>query len=910
MKQKSLISLIILGGIFVVLIFPALVYLFTDWLWFSEIGYRTIFTTILGAQIILGLVVGFIAFFLIYLNLKIAQRATRSQPAFIRLEEAGVHMDIEKYIGRLVLPISLAFGFLTGLVATSSWQTVLQYFNATSFDTQDPIFGRDISFYFFVLPCIKMLIGLSFWILIVSFAGVALIYLARGALSLPQKISKLAINGSGIIRQNVEESKSQNGKKSAKFHLSVLFAFVFLLLAFRVYFVRIPDLLYSTTGPFVGASYTDIHATLPFLKALAFSALVGVVLAVLNIYRSKYRLIFLAFGLYFGVAALGWVYSVAIQKIIVVPNELVKETPYIVHNIAATQAAWGLDKVEKRDLKAQATLTMEDIRNNELTIKNIRLWDREPLLDTFSQIQEIRTYYDFISVDNDRYIIDGEYRQVMLSPRELNSESLPHRTFINERFTFTHGFGLTLGPVNQVTAEGLPVLFIKDLPPVSTIKSIQVTQPRIYFGELTSDYVFVKTKAQEFDYPKGEENVFTVYDGEGGVPIDSLFKKALFAMRFGSFKIFLSNDITSESRVFYYRDIKERVRRVLPFLRFDADPYLVITSDGRLKWIYDAYTESDRYPYAQTVEGGINYMRNAVKIVIDAYDGKMRFYIVDQKDPIIQTYAKIFKDVFLPLSDMPRDLKAHLRYPEDIFTYQTELYRIYHMEQPQIFYNKEDMWEIPRIANEKDPIMRHLIMKLPGEQQEEFILMIPFTPRQKDNMSAWMVARADGEHYGKLIVYRFPKQRLVFGPKQIINRINQDPEISRQISLWDQRGSEVIQGNLYVIPIEESLIYVRPLYIRAEDGKIPELKRVIVAYENKIAMEKTLDIALAKIFGMEEKLPPKKPIEKPLKVKESKEDLVRRAKEHFNRALKAQREGNWALYGEEMQKLEEVLKKL
>jgi uncharacterized membrane protein (UPF0182 family) len=913
MKQKKLIIILGIIVLLVLFIFPSIIRLFSDWLWFLQVGFQTVFTTILGTQIISGLVVGIIAFGLIYLNLKIAHRLTRSRPVFVRLE-GKAHVDIGKYVNRLILPASLIFGFFTGLIAQNNWQTVLQYFNATSFGTSDPIFGRDISFYFFSLPLLKLLIGIGFWIVIVSLIGVVLIYFIRGAILLPKKILELATGGLSTDRQSIKGLKD----KGSKIHVSLLLAFIFLLLALRAYFIRIPDLLYSTTGPFVGASFTDIHATLPILKIIATVSLLGVILALLNIYRPTYRFILLAFGLYFVASLVGGFYPIFIQKFIVVPNELTKESPYIAHNIAGTQAAWGLDRVEKRDLSAETALTMEDIKNNELTIKNIRLWDREPLLDTFSQIQEIRTYYDFISVDNDRYMIDGEYRQVMLSPRELNSESLPHRTFINERFTFTHGFGLTLGPVNQVTEEGLPVLFIKDLPPVSTIKSINVSRPEIYFGELSSDYVFVKTKAQEFDYPKGEENVFTTYEGDGGVKIDSLFKKILFAIRFSSLKILLSGDLTPESQILYYRNIKERVNKVLPFLRLDSDPYLVVTDEGKLKWIYDVYTESSYYPYAQNVEDGINYMRNAVKVVIDPYDGKMQFYIADEKDPVISTYAKIFKGVFLPLSQMPQDLKMHLRYPEDIFAYQTELYRTYHMEQPQIFYNKEDVWEIPRIANEKgkDPIMRHLIMKLPGELKEEFILMIPFTPRQKDNMSAWMVARSDGEQYGKLVVYRFPKQRLVFGPKQMINRINQDPEISRQISLWDQRGSEVIQGNLLVIPIEESLLYVRPLYLRAEGGKIPELKRVIVAYENKIVMEETLDVALQKIFGGEELEPtelPKEEAELPkaeMEVLETKEDLARRAKEHFDKANEAQREGDWATYGEELRKLGEILEQL
>jgi len=488
---------------------------------------------------------------------------------------------------------------------------------------------------------------------------------------------------------------------------------------------------------------------------------------------------------------------------------------------------------------------------------------------------------------------------------------LPHKSFINEHLTFTHGFGLTLGPVNEVTEEGLPLLFIKDLPPVSTTQSLEVTRPEIYYGELNESYVFVKTKAKEFDYPAGEKNVFSNYQGEGGVPVKSLFRKALFAIRFADSKILFSDNITSESRAMYYRNIKERVQRVVPFLKLDEDPYIVITKNGKLKWICDGYTVSNNYPYSQIIgssitSGGINYIRNSVKIIIDAYDGSMQFYVVEPEDPIIQTYTKIFKNTFLPFEEMPNDLKEHIRYPEDMFSYQVALYTIYHMNEPQIFYNKEDQWEIPRISEGRmDSMMRHIIMKLPEEEKEEYILMIPFTPQKKDNLSAWMVARSDGENYGKLAIYRFPKQRLIFGPKQIINRINQDPDISRQISLWDQRGSQVNQGLLLVIPIEESLLYVRPLYIRAEGGKIPELKRVIVAYEDQIVMEENLEQALNKIF--KGKVEEEKPEKKETPVKTSEKTLIEQAKEYFDRAVEAQRNGNWSLYGQEIKGLEEIL---
>jgi uncharacterized protein len=506
--------------------------------------------------------------------------------------------------------------------------------------------------------------------------------------------------------------------------------------------------------------------------------------------------------------------------------------------------------VQVRELRGEAGLTLASIRANGPTIENVRLWDRDPLLMTFGQLQEIRTYYDFVSVDDDRYTIDGRYRQVLLSPRELNPASLPTRTFINEHLTFTHGMGLTLGPVNEVTPEGLPVLFVKDLPPVTTV-SLHVTRPQIYYGELTDDYVFVGTRQREFDHPSGEANVYAAYGGKGGVRVGNLLRRAVLAAQFGSDKILFSQDITGQSRILYYRNIVERASKALPFLRFDRDPYLVLAGDGTLKWILDAYTSSTGYPYAQRLSDGTSYMRNSVKLVIDAYDGSLTAYVSAPSDPLIRSWARIFPGIFVPLDSMPAGLRAHIRYPDEIYRIQTSLYAIYHMDAPEDFYHREDQWQIPAVEEREGsvPFMRHLVMRLPEETKAEYIYMVPFTPRGKDNLAAWMVARNDGAEYGKLRVYRLSRQRLVFGPRQIENRINQNTEISRQISLWDQRGSQVIRGDLLVIPIEESLLYVQPLYLQAAGGRIPELKRVVVAYENQVVMGETLDAALAGIFG-------------------------------------------------------------
>ena len=510
----------------------------------------------------------------------------------------------------------------------------------------------------------------------------------------------------------------------------------------------------------------------------------------------------------------------------------------------------------------------------------------------------------------------------MLSARELNTSSLPNRTWINERLTFTHGYGVTLGPVNQMTLEGLPVLFLKDIPPQSSIPAdIAVTEPSIYFGELSSDYVLVNTTAREFHYPKGNDNVDTAYTGTGGVPVGGLWRKLLFSLGFQSFQILLSNDVTAQSRILYHRNIGDRIATIAPFFRYDGDPYLVI-SGGRLFWIRDGYTVTGRYPYSTPALNGVNYIRNSIKVVVDAYNGTTDFYLADPDDPLVLTLAAVFPGFLKPLESMPADLRRHLRYPEAIFALQTSMYSTYHMTNPVVFYNKEDQWEVPAIDAEGNPVPMqpyYTIMRLPGEDRAEFIQMLPLTPRGKDNLAAWMVARSDQSQYGKLQVFQFPKQKVIYGPRQIVARINQDQEISPQITLWNQQGSQVIQGTLLVIPIEESLLYVRPLYLKASEGRIPELKRVIVAYQNQIVMSETLEGAIDRIFGggrspsvseasasapIPGTLPP------PPAATSDRNALLTQARGHYQRALQAQRDGNWALYGEEIRLLGELLEKL
>ena len=833
-----LAAIVIIGSMFA----EKILAFYFDWLWFENLGFESVLWTILGSQLGLGLLVGVLFFLLTFGGVRYAFNKTSHLPVLLS-DAARREVPLLDLLAANLKPLTflapLVIAVMTGLVMADQWDVPLKFLNAVSFGSVDPIFGKDHGFYLFSLP---------FWMMVKSFLWAALTVIALGVGMIFFFKQFVYLSPTGIVVL-----------PEARRTLSLLAGAAFLLLAMEFYFDRY-ELLTQGNSVVAGIGYADDHGRLPILYILVLISLVGAAMSFLGVISPGFKKVLWSAG------ALGLFYVVAnfypnfvLQKLIVGPNELIKETPYIEHTIAGTLKAYGLEDTETNVLGGSAELTAEHIESNAATIENIRLWDQEPLLDTLGQIQEIRTYYQFESVDNDRYRINGNYQQTLLSPRELLSSSLPNRTWINEHLTFTHGYGVSLIPVNQVTPEGLPVLLIKDIPPRSSV-DLKIDRPEIYFGELSNDHVFVNTDTKEFDYPQGEQNVYKNYEGSGGFSVGSFVRKVLLSARFKTLKIFFSDDIHEESRVLMYRNISNRVAKVAPFLMLDQDPYLVI-SEGRLFWIYDTYTVSDRFPYSPQSFFG-NYVRNSVKVVIDAYEGTMDFYIADPKDPVILTYRGIFPELFKDMETMPEDLKNHIRYPSDLFAIQTIVYATYHMKTPQVFYNKEDQWEVPQIDGRRmEPY--YTIMKLPSKQEEEYILMLPFTPRGKSNLSAWMVARSDGEHYGKLVAYTFPKQKLIYGPSQIVARINQDAEISRQISLWDQRGSSVIQGTLLVIPIEESLIYVRPLYLKADAGKIPELKRVIVGYEDNIAMEPTLEEALEKIFsGLTTKPRPERPREK------------------------------------------------
>ena len=900
MPKRFILAIIVL---LLVIALPSFAQIYTEWLWFGETGHQPVFLKSITSRGLLGAGVFAAAFAVLLVNLRIAVRGA-NRPSVVFPGGGDIPpIVLEPRHLRLLAAAAAGLGglFIAG-VASGRWLMVLQYLHATPFGEADPLFARDAGFYIFTLPLLDAVRYLLIAVVGLSLVGAGALYVARGQLGLTPR----GLQADPLPRR----------------HLAALIAAGFLLLAAGAY-LDMPRMLTTPAGIIHGASYVDVEVRLPALQVLMVVAGLGAAASAYAAFSATIWPVAAAAGGYLVVSIGGAGLAAAVQQLIVTPDEQRKEAPYIARNIAATRAAFDLDEVEERQVSGDASLTLDDIAANAETINNVRLWDHQPLLDTFGQIQEIRTYYEFASVDNDRYVVDGEYRQTMVSSRELNSDSLPNRSWINERLQYTHGFGVALGPVNQVTQEGLPVLFIQDIPPRSDT-DLTVNQPSIYFGELSNDYVLVNTRTDEFHYPEGEDNVSVRYDGEGGVPLGNLFRRLLFSLRFRAYEILVSGQLGAESRVIFHRNISDRVATIAPFLRYDSDPYLVI-ADGGLYWIRDAYTASGAYPYATPVTDRINYIRNSVKVVIDAYDGTTTFYLAQPDDPIAATLGAVFPGLLQPLDAMPDALKSHIRYPEGIFALQTAVYSTYHMTNPAVFYNREDEWEVPVIDSEQmEPY--YTIMKLPGEERAEFIQMLPFTPRGKNNLAAWMVARSDGEHYGKMLVFQFPKQKVVFGPSQIVARINQDQEISPQITLWNQQGSEVIQGTLLVIPIEEALLYIRPLYLRASGGRIPELKRVIVAYQNRIVMEETLDEALARLFGTP---PPPEPSDAPAAVLASSagaaadtaaaaapappagaRGLAQQAQEHYSRAMQAQRQGDWAAYGAAIERLGDVLSQL
>jgi uncharacterized membrane protein (UPF0182 family) len=899
---------IVAAVLLVLIVTPQAVQFYINWLWFGEVGYQDVYKTFISAEASLFVITFAAAFVWFLINLTVAGRSTHDiRPVFTMRNGVDVTLPGAAQVRALTQAAAALVALVIALYGSSQWDTWLTWRHAQTFGHADPILGYEVSFYVFSLPFYRFVLGLAEFLVVLAALGSAGLYFLSGHVT----------------------SRSSRGfvmSLQARRHLFALVALFFVLLAVSSWLGRAEYLIQRSTHIY-GASYTGVHARMPVALILATVCLIGAALAMVQATTPRNWPLPLAVALYVLTTIGGEGYTTLLQRFVVGPNEQARETPYIQYNIDATRRAFGLDQVVERRLSGDAELSRDDIARNSATLDNVRLWDHQPLLDTFGQIQLFRTYYDFVSVDNDRYMINGALRQVMLSARELNLSALPNRTWISEHLTYTHGYGLTLGPVNQVTNEGLPVLFVRNLPPESTVPELRVDEPSIYFGELPGDYVIVRTRHPEFHYPRGDDNVETRYDGKGGIRIGSFWRKLLFAAYLGDYQILLSDDITPDSRVIFNRQITDRVQRIAPFLTFDKDPYLVL-ADGHLYWLYDAYTTTDQYPYASP-SGDVNYIRNSVKVVIDAYHGTTTVYLADPSDPIARTYASIFPTLFRPLSEMPAAIRAHVRYPEDIFRRQAAMFATYHMTQPTVYFNREDQWDIPAID---DPTVArniprqattmqpyYTIMKLPGQSQPEFIQMLPYSPHQREPLAAWLAARSDGEHYGKLEVFQFPKQKTVFGPRQVIARISQDQTISPQITLWNQQGSQVIWGTLMVIPVEESLLYVQPLYLRASNGRIPELTRVAVAYQEQIVMEHTLEAALGRLFGGERTPsatttraePPESPTSpNPATATGSLSQLAAEARTHYEQAVQAQRAGDWAKYGDELRRLGDLLAKM
>lgn len=913
MRQPSWLRPLLVLALLVWFLGRATVDLIVDGLWFESLGYYDVFVRMVVARVGLGLAATVLAAAFIAVNLRFAVR--RAPLNLVRVEELLQELrpgpERLRALIRLVLGAAVVIpSLMLGLRLTLRWKELLL---ATSYEPvgqADPVFGLDLGVHLFLLPWLGVVHQQVSGTVLVTAMLVAVWYVLRDFV--------LTANRAPVLSE------------TARVHGLVLMALMMVGTAARTWLDRYA-VLTQQNGFVWGAGHADLVARIPGMTAAALLSLVVAVVLVGLTRRPGLSLpvgvVVVSIGL--RTVLVGMIPN-AYQDWVVRPNELDLEREYLARSIEATQEAYALDRIEVRPFEAGTDLTLEEMAQNALTVENIRIWDDGPLLTTYGQIQEIRLYYDFLDVDIDRYTIDGKHRQVMLAARELNASNLPSqaRNWVNEHLHYTHGYGLAMSPVNKVTTEGLPELLVRDIPPVVdpllTESGITIERPEIYFGERTDRYVLVKTGAEEFDYPDGDQNAYTRYAGTGGIAVGSLWRRALFAMHLGSLDMLLTRYLTEESELLFRRQIGSRVAALVPFLTLDQDPYLVI-HQGRLVWLVDGYTTSPNWPYSEPFRPGrassFNYIRNSVKVVVDAYDGSIDLYVADVDDPIIRTWQRALPGLFKGMDQLPPGLMAHLRYPADFFDVQSHLYRAYHMTEPTVFYNKEDMWEVPReLSGGEEQLMEsyYLTMRLPDEQTEEFILLIPFVPTNRDNMIAWLAARSDGEQYGKLVLYQFPKQKLIYGPRQVESRIDQDPVISQQISLWSQSGSRVVRGNLLVVPIADALLYVEPLYLQSETSQLPELKRVIVSYGNRIVMEETLPKALETLFGV-----PQAP-----KVPTAPEDdanaaettvpdvplewgaLAVQAQGLYLEAVRLQREGDWAAYGQRLRELESVLNEL
>jgi hypothetical protein len=885
----------------VFILFGRLISFYADLLWYDSLELRAVFLTRIWAQFGLFLAGALVAFLLIAANVLLARRLEPFGLTNTALEQFAVAAGIRPL--SIILTGAAVLALLMGINLSANWEEVLLYLNQIPFGLADPVFQRDVSFFLFSLPVWS---DIRTWLLVVLF---------------------VALVASGLVAGL--GTRGWTATRPVLLHLALLAAMLLLLFAWG-YRISAFNLVYGTRGAVFGAGYTDVNAQLPAYNLLSIVTLAAAVILVATVFvRQGWRAILGVIGVWAVMAVVaGNFYPAFVQRFQVSPNELNLEREFISSNIAFTRAAFDLEDVEQRPATQNAPLTAQALRTAPETVRNIRLWDYRPLLQTYNQVQALTQYYEFNDVDIDRYVINGELRQVMLSARELVPERLAEsaQTWVNRKLVYTHGYGVAASPVAQVARDGLPTFLLKDLPPQG---ELTLTQPQIYFGERTNDYVIANTRQPEFSFSNDEATVTTNFTATTGIDM-SMANRLLFAVHFADLNMLLNSDITGESQLLWRRNIVERIRDVAPFLQYDRDPYIVIGQDGRLYWFLDAYVVSDRFPYSTPVANGLNYIRNPVKIVTNAYDGTMHFYVVDEGEPIVAAYRQIFPTLFSSLSEMPADLQQHIRYPSDLFTVQAEVYRTYHMTNPDEFYNKEDLWAWPEEIFDNEQVRMepyYVLLKLPGDEDLQFMQILPFTPANRENMIAWLAIYNDPEKYGQQIVYEFGKDTLFYGPKQIEARIDQDPVISQQLTLWNQQGSSVIRGNLLVIPLGDSLLYVEPLYLQAASGRIPELARVILATGDRIVMAENLGLALAELLGrnvlveagladlaaVDGELPPSTADggDDVLSTEQATiEGLIQQANTQFTAAQAQQRSGDWAGYGTQLAALERTLTQL
>ena len=948
--------------------FMSLIGFITDYLWFKELGYVSVFFTKLFTQIKIGVPVFVIVTFLAYVYLKFLKRG------YMKKIESTEAVNT----GRLNL-ISWGLAALFGLIATyvcvvRLWFEGLQYVNSTGFDIKDPLYNMDISFYVFKLGFIEQVNEIVLALLIAFLVLTVVYYMVLLTVRTPSFFGEDEDeeddaerfksdhkdddeNGQGgfgglggifgaftgglggdkgpfggadgqnpfdnIKRPNVK--KPEFGINNRNLHTIVTIAekqliivgVLFFLMVGVHFFLKQYELLFGSTGAVYGAGFTDVNVTLWVYRIIMVLSVLGAVGFAIGISRKKIRPAVVVPIAMIIVGALGIGGQMLVQNLIVTPDEINKESKYLERNIEYTQYAYGLDNVDEKSFTAGDDLNSEDIANNSDTISNIRINDYSPAKKFYNQTQSIRQYYDFNDVDVDRYMVNGEYTQTFLSAREID-ESKISSTWLNKHLKYTHGYGVTLSRVDQITASGQPDMLVKNIPPASSVDEIDVTRPEIYFGEMTDNYALVNTSEDEFDYPDGNNNKYTQYEGNAGIKLNPL-NRFMFSVRERSMKLLVSGNIKNKSKIVINRNIKNRVRQIMPYLDYDSDPYM-ITVDGKLYWILDAYTYSDKYPYSEPYsnETTADYIRNSVKVVIDAYNGDTNYYIVDSNDPIAQTFKSIYPKLFKTLDEMPDAIQAHIRYPSTLLNIQAQVYQRYHMEDVKVFYQNEDLWEISSeiYGTQEQPMEpNYYIMKLPGEKSAEFVNSIPFTPKDKKNLMGLLVARNDGENYGNLVLYQMPKSKTVYGPMQVEAQIDQNTEISKEFSLWSSAGSTYSRGNMFVIPIEDSILYVEPVYLEATNSSIPEVKRVIVVYGDEIAYEPTLADALNEMFG--EGSARNTSAKKDESGSEEKSDdtltqgeIIDKAQEAYDSAQDALKDGKWAKYGEYMDELEKYLKML